>query len=180
MSVRWEQLTCTTTLSVSLSINPLSTSIGPAATQSCWVPQCWYHPWGFLTTNLPVRFNKESADDAILTVNLLYDMQTPVGKDSSSTPQWTTAATRTRWEMVIVIQLRIWEEVWNCFMAQWQSVCRDSTPLQSQTSLVCWNKADQAGTVTSVWQLQFSDSSKMFQKVSQLLLLKGSRKESFV
>lgn len=33
---------------------------------------------------MPARFNKESADDAILTVNLLGAMQTLVGKDGSN------------------------------------------------------------------------------------------------
>ena len=99
-------------LSLCLSINPLyipGPSRGPAEARPCWAPRCWYHPWGFLTTNLPARFNKESADDAILTVNLLGDMQTLVGKDSSSKPLMTAVA-RTRWEAAIFIQPRISEK----------------------------------------------------------------------
>lgn len=33
---------------------------------------------------MPAKFNKESADDAILTVNLLGAMQTLVGKDGGN------------------------------------------------------------------------------------------------
>lgn len=39
-----------------------------------------YHPGGFLTTNLPARFNKESAHYAILTVNLLRRYANTGGK----------------------------------------------------------------------------------------------------
>lgn len=85
-------------------------SLNPAEARPCWAPRCWCHPRGFLTANLPARFNQESADNAILAVNLLGAMQTLVGKGSSGSVPLTTAVARTRWEAMIFIQPRISEE----------------------------------------------------------------------
>ncbi len=100
--------------SLSLSLSPLIhfISIGPAEARPCWAPRCWYHPWGFLTTNLPARFNKESADDAILTVNLLGDMQTLVGKDSSSTAANDCSHKDEMRDGDLYSAEDLWEEVW--------------------------------------------------------------------
>ena len=131
---------------LSLSINPLYIP-GPSRGPALLGTRCWYHPWGFLTTNLPARFNKESADDAILTVNLLDDMQTLVGKDSSSTPLMTAVA-RTRWEAAIFIQLRISEKKFGgSFSPATAAGC------SGDVLLTCWNPADQAWTFAL--QLQF-------------------------